>query len=521
MRGKYSNQRNRKKLPLITGLAVMLAFLVLCLAACQAGGKKGAAVVTTEPTVQTEGAMAAVETTEKIEAVESSAPEETAAVALVADVPEAAEPVTEPATEPEEVGMKGTVANTNVLNVRANAGIGNTAIGSLNRGDSVTAYQKASVAGVYWLKIDNGWVSSQYISLSGDIKDVPTVEVTTTTTNNPVKVVNTGNDKNTDDTDNKEDNSHNHSYVKKVTKATCTTQGYTTYTCSCGDTYKSDYVPATGHTYGDWVTTKEPTTTSTGTAKRTCKVCGKSETKVLSKVVENHTHSYTSKVTKEATCGETGIRTYTCSCGDTYTEAIPKRTVHGFGDWVTIKEPTTTSTGLASRTCTGCGISETKTLPKLEGTTPSTHTHSWGAWKEVAAGCTYDGYKYRTCSTCGAEETAAGASALGHSYVVTSETAATCTVNGSRVYTCSRCGDSYTETLTASHQWEHHDAVTHTESHIVCSCGWSGPTVDAWVDHMFSLGVDYDANQHSYHSEGWIVTDVEAYDVCTVCGTKK
>lgn len=446
MREKYPNQRNRKKLPLITGLAVMLAFLVLCLTACQVGGKKDAAGGITEPTVQAERAMAAVETTKKIEAVESSAPEETAAVALVADVPEAAEPVTEPATEPEEVGMKGTVANTNVLNVRANAGIGNTAIGSLNRGDSVTAYQKASVAGVYWLKVDNGWVSSQYISLSGDIKDVPTIEVATTTINsNPVNAVNTGNDSNTtDDTDNKEDNSHSHTYMKRVTVPTCIMQGYTTYTCSCGDTYKSDYVPATGHNYGDWVTTREPTTTSTGLSSRTCKVCGKSET---------------------------------------------------------------------------------KTLPKLESTTPSTHTHSWGAWVEVAAGCTYDGYKYRTCSTCGAEETAAGASALGHNYVVTSETAATCTVNGSRVYTCSRCGDSYTETLTASHQWEHHDAVTHEEPYIWCHCGWTGPTEDAYLQHITdtinSQGEDFDPNSHSYVWKVNITTDVPAYDICTVCGAKK
>ncbi len=35
-----------------------------------------------------------------------------------------------------------------------------------------------------------------------------------------------------------------------------------------------------------------------------------------------HTHSYTSAVTKAATCNATGIRTFTCSCGDSYTEEI-------------------------------------------------------------------------------------------------------------------------------------------------------------------------------------------------------
>ena len=36
----------------------------------------------------------------------------------------------------------------------------------------------------------------------------------------------------------------------------------------------------------------------------------------------NHTHSYTSKVTKKATVNSTGVKTYTCSCGDSYTKTI-------------------------------------------------------------------------------------------------------------------------------------------------------------------------------------------------------
>ena len=36
-----------------------------------------------------------------------------------------------------------------------------------------------------------------------------------------------------------------------------------------------------------------------------------------------HTHSYSSSVTKNSSCGENGVKTYTCSCGSSYTEAIP------------------------------------------------------------------------------------------------------------------------------------------------------------------------------------------------------
>lgn len=37
-----------------------------------------------------------------------------------------------------------------------------------------------------------------------------------------------------------------------------------------------------------------------------------------------HTHSYTSKVTKKPTCTSEGVKTYTCSCGKSYTEKIAK-----------------------------------------------------------------------------------------------------------------------------------------------------------------------------------------------------
>ena len=47
---------------------------------------------------------------------------------------------------------------------------------------------------------------------------------------------------------------HTHEYTSNVTEPTCTEQGYTTYTCSiCGDSYKSDYVDALGHDYGERV----------------------------------------------------------------------------------------------------------------------------------------------------------------------------------------------------------------------------------------------------------------------------
>lgn len=93
-----------------------------------------------------------------------------------------------------------------------------------------------------------------------------------------------------------------HVYVPTVTKPTCTKQGYTTYTCSCGDSYITDYVDPTGHSFSDrwssddknhwheclncgekkdvavhtftWVTDKEATDSEKGSRHEECTICG-------------------------------------------------------------------------------------------------------------------------------------------------------------------------------------------------------------------------------------------------------
>jgi hypothetical protein len=61
---------------------------------------------------------------------------------------------------------------------------------------------------------------------------------------------------------------HVHQYKSVVTAPTCTDEGYTTYTCDCGDIYVSDKVAALGHDYEAVVT--EPTCTAAGFTTYTC-----------------------------------------------------------------------------------------------------------------------------------------------------------------------------------------------------------------------------------------------------------
>ena len=49
---------------------------------------------------------------------------------------------------------------------------------------------------------------------------------------------------------------HTHNYASKVVQPTCTVQGYTIHTCSCGNSYKDSYVNALGHSYSGGACTR-------------------------------------------------------------------------------------------------------------------------------------------------------------------------------------------------------------------------------------------------------------------------
>ena len=80
------------------------------------------------------------------------------------------------------------------------------------------------------------------------------------------------------------------SYCKtKVTKPTCTAQGYTTYTCSCcGYSYKADKVNANGHSFGDWTVVSAATCTESGEEQRKCKNCDHSESRTVDALGHNY-----------------------------------------------------------------------------------------------------------------------------------------------------------------------------------------------------------------------------------------
>lgn len=95
----------------------------------------------------------------------------------------------------------------------------------------------------------------------------------------------------------------------------------------------------------------------------------------------SHTHSYSAEVTTPATCSEEGVKTFTCSCGDTYTEKIDATGEHAWGSWTTETVALIGRDGTEKRTCSACATTETRT------TTENMAIASFDDW---LLGCFFD-----------------------------------------------------------------------------------------------------------------------------------
>ena len=266
-----------------------------------------------------------------------------------------------------------------------------------------------------------------------------------------------------------------HTYTTKVTEPTCTAQGYTTYTCSCGHIYVDNYVNAKGHSYGDWQIVTPATCEEKGLKKRTCS-CNAFETEDI----PAKGHDYASVITPP-TCTEQGYTTYTCACGKTYVDDYVKATGHDYKSVVT--PPTCTEQGYTTYTC-ACGHTYVDNYVNAKGhnysniTTDNQGTttytcdcgysykvnceHKLSAWSTVnEATCTIDGLERRDCDKCNYYETKS-IKATGHDHKAV-VTPPTCTEQGYTTHTC-HCGDTYVDTYVKANGHNYGDWYTYAPS---------------------------------------------------------
>lgn len=305
------------------------------------------------------------------------------------------------------------------------------------------------------------------------------------------------------------DSSVNHTWDSgTVTKQpTCKDEGIKTYTCSSCNGTKTETVAKTNkHSFGNW------TEVDGDTHERTCTICQKEE---------KATHTWDAgQITKQSTCAEEGVKTYTCSiCQGTKTESVAKATEHKYSSWTVVndsthkqtcticqkeeeaahvwdngqitKQPTCAEKGVKTYTCSVCMGTKTESVAK-------TIEHKYTSWTMVD-----EENHMHVCSLCGVEE------AQTHDWKPSQILKQpTCTQEGTQIYTCTICQGSKEMTIPATgHSWQNATCET---AKTCASCGQSegGP-----LNHSFSEWTQIKAP-----------TDTETgmeERVCSVCGQKE
>ncbi len=219
-----------------------------------------------------------------------------------------------------------------------------------------------------------------------------------------------------------------------------------------------------------------------------------------------HQHSWDGgTVTKEATCTESGVKTFTCACGETKTESIGTLG-HSFSSWasadgsihkrtcgkcaleesgphgiatVVTTPATCLATGVKTHSCSDCGYSYTEEIPVST-------THAFGAWSATVE--THG----RKCADCGKEESG------GHNFNAGEVSIpATCKEEGLWAVLCTTCEHIVYEVLPKS-TTHTYDSVCDPDCNV---CGLTRETA-----HNFS--------------KVWTKGVHEHWHACTKCGEK-
>ena len=222
---------------------------------------------------------------------------------------------------------------------------------------------------------------------------------------------------------------HTHTYIATVIEPTCKTQGYTEYTCSCGDSYRDNSKDIVSCKYIETVVTAD--CENDGYVLHTCKWCGDSY-----KTDEVKASGHTWKaLTITASCTQEGGEIYSCEkCGHSKIENVVPALGHEYT--VKVVEPTCEADGYTIHICSRCGNNYKDNFIPAIGHNDEAVT--------IQTTCIQDGYVLDICKNCGRTTKGDTSPATGHNFTTwTVSQEATELDEGLEQRHCTKCG--YTE----------------------------------------------------------------------------
>ena len=173
--------------------------------------------------------------------------------------------------------------------------------------------------------------------------------------------------------------------------STCTETGIGVSICErCHEEIHTYTIPAKGHSFGSWYSSKEQSCTEYSEQSRKCGRCGYIETQRKDPPTG---HSLIDYEDPAPTCTEDGKGISKCeNCHQIiHTYTIPAKG-HSMSAWNPTKSPACTESGEKSRKCSSCGYTETDVLPPLG--------HKFIYYVKEEPTCCKTGLKAEVCERC-------------------------------------------------------------------------------------------------------------------------
>ena len=291
-----------------------------------------------------------------------------------------------------------------------------------------------------------------------------------------------------------------HTYAWRDTvKPGCTTSGKSERYCTrsgCGYVVERKDLPAYGHNWGDWITEKSATCTTTGSRYHICKDCKTKESENIGKLVHDEKGALK---TVQATCTCEGYTVATCSmCGSEQGSRTPLSKTDHKWSLTSAVDSTCSKTGTKNYKCTQCNQTKSDEIPKKD------HICVWQTTKEAT--CTEKGERVLKCS-CGYISKIEPIDKIDHTCKWKETRKATCAKAGLAEYICVKCGASTnwdSIEYYGDHTWNRFQA-TCTEDKICEVCGIVGEKAPGY---------------HSWNRESATCTEDKKCEKCGTVGEK-